>query len=100
MCNSAHEITHVDELFCERHSLVEVWVLLALFIPAGIAHLVQRLTERCKIDAGLSPPVRKGTFSQSLTVTVQPPCAIACIKICGYVKNPKDWYTFSVVWIH
>ena len=66
-----------------------LWVLLVLVIPAGIAQLVQRPTERCKIDAGLSPPVRKGTFSQSLTVTEQPPCAIACIKICAYVKNPK-----------
>ena len=124
MCNSAHEITHVDDLFCGRypcrqefslqirlgqylridrsktHSLVDLWVLLALFIPAGIAQLVQRLTERCKTDAGLSPRGGKGFFSQSLTVTVQPPCAIACIQICAYVKNPKHWYTFSIVWIH
>ena len=90
MCNSAHEITHVDELFCgryqcsqecslqirlgqylridrtKRHSLVELWVLLALFIPAGLAQLVQRLTERCKIDAGLSPRCGKGFFPRVL----------------------------------
>ena len=120
MCNSAHEITHVDDLFCGRypcrqefslqirlgqylridrsktHSLVDLWVLLALFIPAGIAQLVQRLTERCKIDAGLSPPVRKGTFSQSLTVTVQPPCAIACIKSVGTLKIPKTGTHFPL----
>ena len=73
MCNSTLQITHVDELcvcVCGRyqcsqecrlqirfsqylridrtktHSLVELWILLALFIPAGIAQLVQRLTEK------------------------------------------------------
>ena len=90
MCNSAHEITHVDDLFCGRypcrqefslqirlgqylridrtktHSLVDLWVLLALFIPAGIAQLVQRPTERCKTDAGLSPRGGKGFFPRVL----------------------------------
>ena len=42
----------------------------------------------------------KGLFSQSascadsLTVSVQPPCAIACINICAYVKNPKHWQPY------
>ena len=30
----------------------------------------------------------------SLTVSVQPPCAIACINICAHVKNPKHWQPY------
>ena len=29
--------------------------------------------------------------ADSFTVCVQPPCAIACISIWEYVKNPKHW---------
>ena len=29
--------------------------------------------------------------ADSLTVSVQPPCAVACISICAHVKNPKRW---------
>ena len=29
--------------------------------------------------------------AESLTVSIQLPCAIACINICAYVKNPKHW---------
>ena len=30
-----------------------------------------------------------------LTVSVQPPCAIACINICAHVKNPKHWQPYQ-----
>ena len=30
----------------------------------------------------------------SLTVSIQPPCAIACINICAHVKNSKDWQPY------
>ena len=48
-------------------------------------------------DAGSSPRCGKGFYSQStssadsLTVPVQPPCAVACINICADIKNPKHW---------
>ena len=51
-------------------------------------------------DAG-SISVRQGIFlpestfsADSLTVSVQPPCAIACINIGTYVKDPKDWQPY------
>ena len=32
--------------------------------------------------------------ADSLPVSVQPPCAIACINICADVKNPKHWQPY------
>ena len=29
--------------------------------------------------------------ADSLTVSVQPPCAMTCINICAHVKNPQHW---------
>ena len=62
----------------------------------AIAQLVHRPTE--EPGAILRPPVRQGMFlpesafsADSLTVSVQPPCAIACINICVHVKNPEHW---------
>ena len=62
-----------------------------------IAQLAERPTgkPKCNTDAGSSPRCGKGFFSQStfsadpITVSVQPPCAIACINSCAHVKNPK-----------
>ena len=49
----------------------------------------------------LSPQRGKGLFFLSqlpvqplLTVSVQPPCAIARINICAHVKNPKHWQPY------
>ena len=47
---------------------------------------------------GFESPVRQGLFllaqsnssADSLTVSVQPPCAIACNNICAHVKNLKQ----------
>ena len=62
---------------------------------AGIAQLVERPTDKPGTsDAGSSPKRGKGFFSQStnfradsLTVFVQPPCAIACNNICAHNKT-------------
>ena len=32
--------------------------------------------------------------ADSLMVSVQPPCAIACINICAHVKNPTHWQPY------
>ena len=32
--------------------------------------------------------------ADSLTVSIQPPCAIACINICEHTKNPKHWQPY------
>ena len=63
---------------------------------AGIAQSVERPTEkpgavltRVRVPGNFLP---KSTFSaDSLTVSVHPRCAIACINICAHVKNPKRW---------
>ena len=50
---------------------------------------------RGKADMGLSPCCGRGFFSRSqlsvetLTASVQPLCAVACVRICVNVKNPK-----------
>ena len=53
---------------------------------------------RCNTDTGSSPPDQWGIFhpestasADSLTTSVQTPCAIACINIRARVKNPKHW---------
>ena len=62
---------------------------------AGIAQLVERPTE--KPGAILTRVRVQGSaryFSpsaDSLTVSVQPPCAMACINSCVHVKNPEHW---------
>ena len=50
---------------------------------------------------GLDSPVRNGIFPQesafnadSLTVFVQPPCAITCIYSCANVKDRKQWQPY------
>ena len=49
--------------------------------------------------------------ADSLTVSVQPPCAMACLNICAHVNDPKHWqqyyhcsetlkyYTNSLEWV-
>ena len=32
--------------------------------------------------------------ADSLTVSVQPRCAVACINICSCVRNPKHWQQY------
>ena len=56
---------------------------------------VSRASDRHAADAGSIHPVRQGIFlpestcsADSLTVSVHPPYAIACINICAHVKNP------------
>ena len=55
---------------------------------------------RRSTDAGSSPRWGQRFFSQSqlpvqtLTVPVQPPCAIACINICTLVKNSTHWQPY------
>ena len=64
---------------------------------AGIAHLVKRPTEkpgviltRVRLPGAARDFLSESAFSaDSLKVSVQPPCAVACIKICVQVKNPK-----------
>ena len=49
---------------------------------------------------GSSPWCGKGLFSQStfsadsLTVSVQLPCATACIIVWAHIKNPKHWHPY------
>jgi len=55
---------------------------------------------RHNTDAGSSSWCGKGFFSQSqllvwsLPVSVQPPCATACINIRGHINNPKCWQLY------
>ena len=69
----------------------------------GIAQWVERPTENP--DAILMQVRIPGvafffSFPQSafsadfLTVSVQSPCAIACINFCAHVKNPKHWQPY------
>ena len=64
---------------------------------------VGRASDRHAADAGLIPRCGKGFFSQSqlsvwafFRVSVQPPCAIACIYICVHVKDPEVHVQSSV----
>ena len=56
---------------------------------------------RRNTNTGSSPRCGKGFFFQStssvdsLTVSVQPPCAIACINIYVHVKNPNHWQPYD-----
>ena len=61
----------------------------------GIAQLVESSTER---PAAILRKIRvlcaaRDFFSSadSLTVSVQTPCAVACSNICANVKNSKHW---------
>ena len=68
---------------------------------AGIAQCVERRTEK---PGAILTRVRVPRFSfsfpvsafsaDSLTVSAQPPCAIACINICADVNNPKHWQPY------
>ena len=80
---------HCMPLFCPH---------MQLFSAAGIAQLVECLTE--KPGAILTwvrvPSTAKdflpGQFSvHSLMMSVLPARATACINICMHVKNPKHW---------
>ena len=69
-----------------------------------------RASDRHASDAGSIPRCGKEFFSQSqlsvqtlLRVSVQPPCAIACINICARVKDPKHWqpyFLFFSLFLH
>ena len=73
-------------------------------IPRGVDSSVGRPSDwktRRNTDAGLSPLCGQGFFlleltscADSLTVSVQPPCAIARSSICAHVKNPKLWQPY------
>ena len=43
---------------------------------------------------GLFVP-ESASSADSLTVSVQPPCAIARINMCVNVKNPKHWQPYQ-----
>ena len=55
---------------------------------------VGRASDRHAAEAGSIPRCGKGFFSpsqlsvQTLTVSVHPPCAVACIYVCAHVKDP------------
>ena len=50
---------------------------------------VGRASDWHAADAGSITRCGKSTFSaDSLTVSVHPPCAVACISICAHVKDP------------
>ena len=38
--------------------------------------------------------------ADSLTVSLQPPCAIACTNVCAHVKNPKHWEPYHTKILH
>ena len=61
----------------------------------GIARLLERPTEdgsAVMLTRVGRVPAAESTFSaDSLTVSVQPQCAIARITICTRVKSPKHW---------
>ena len=69
---------------------------------AGAVHLVERRGEKLlffkqRIILEKSP-FREDSLD--LTVSVQPPCAIACINTCAHVKNSKYWQLYTIVWTH
>ena len=76
--------------------------IMPLCTGAGIAQLVQRPTEktgpvltRVRVPGAAKVFVPESTFRfQCLTLSVQPPCAIAGINICVHVKNPKHWQPY------
>ena len=58
--------------------------------------------QSCNTDVGLSPQCSKGFFFapsqlsvQTLTVSVQLQCAIACISSCAHFKHPKLWQPYN-----
>ena len=65
--------------------------IMPLSTGSGIAQLVERPAEK----TGKVFLLPESTFSfQCLTLSVQPPCAIAGINICVHVKNPKHWQPY------
>ena len=70
----------------------------------GIVQLVECPTEKpsAKLTRVRVPGAARDFFltqltfsADSLTVSVQPPCAITRINICAYVKCPKQWYAYQ-----
>ena len=64
----------------------------------GIAQLVEFLTEKpdailtwvwvLSVARDLSPS------ADSPAMSIEPPCAIACIDICAHVNNPRHWQPY------
>ena len=110
------ENNHFEHIIAYTSFSFIIIICIALY-GVWIAHLVERLTEktgailiRCRFEA----PVRQGIFSlvqqgifltdltsiaDSLAVSIQHPCAVACINICAHVKIPKHWqpYIYTIV---
>ena len=74
-----------------------------IYRSVGIAQRVDHPTGKpgailmCRFES----QVWQGTFlpepassADSLMVSAQPPCAIACINICAHVKNLKHWQPY------
>ena len=65
---------------------------------AGAVHLVERRGEKLLFFLKQRIILEKSLFSlDSLTVSVLPPCAIACINTCVHVKNSKYWQLYTIV---
>ena len=45
-------------------------------------------------------PSQLSVKTLALNVSVQPPCAIACINMCADVKNPRQWQPHAFAWAH
>ena len=70
--------------------------------------LVERPTVKSgAVNARSTSPAWRGIFlpestfsADSLTVSVQPLSAIACLDTCAHVQNPKHWQPYTIVWTH
>ena len=86
-----------------RNAFLMCMPLPLILLGARIAQLVESPTEKswCNTGSGSSPRWVKGFFiffnpqsassADSLTVSLQPLCAIACIDIHAHVKNTRHW---------
>ena len=78
---------HGQTRTARRIQTVCVWLARSPYLPLPSSSFRWR-----RGDIGV---VSTWTFiAESLTISVQPGCAITCIDICAHVKNPKRWQSY------
>ena len=76
-------------------------ILTVMGIAPLVDHLIQKRRRRAQHWTGFESLVWQGIVlpespfsTDSLTVSIQPSCAITCINICACIKPPKHWQPY------
>ena len=100
------QISHRHGQFAKQRSPADLWPChnCWLFPKVGGDSSIGGVSDwkaRCNTDMGLSPLDQWRIFhpestssADSLTTSIQPLCATACINIRAHVKNPKHWQPY------